>query len=528
MGKQKMLSLLPTLLSLLLCSDLANAHRSATDFSSLEEVILTSDPELLLCPVCEQVTGLLMRELPTNSSEESLFHVLDKVCALFPANKKKECDNVAMQLAVLSGDSSLGTLSKYPPHALCSVVGACGNECCQMYNQPEQVHLSLQGSTSMAVTWLTLDDNVTSLVEYDTVPGRFGFNTTGAKSTYTSGGFLGTIHQAVISGLQPDTRYYYRVGDPKARNLWRHYAWSVPTLTFRTPQLPSVGNVTFGIVGDMGATDASDATVLRLGSMRLQDDLDFVFHVGDISYADGYQPLWDDFFRKIESLSAYMPYQACPGNHEAFFNFTPYQSRFPLLDSPSSGSSTSMYHSFDYGPVHVVAINTEAELNLINDELRPGGRQYEWLAQDLEKATNRSERPWLIVCGHRPMVCTSTKSEYCKNDAKYLSSYLRPLLDQFKVDLVVAGHVHMYERSAPVDASGDVKPAGQAPVFVLTGASGTKEQMMGGWVDPPPPSSLVRMAEYGFGVVRASATTLVWEYVASGNGTVLDTFTLSK
>lgn len=34
------------------------------------------------------------------------------------------------------------------------------------------------------------------------------------------------------------------------------------------------------------------------------------------SYADGYQPLWDSFMRKMESIAAFVPYMTTPGNHE--------------------------------------------------------------------------------------------------------------------------------------------------------------------------------------------------------------------
>jgi hypothetical protein len=41
-----------------------------------------------------------------------------------------------------------------------------------------------------------------------------------------------------------------------------------------------------------------------------------VIHSGDISYADGYEPHWDDFFNKIQPIAASVPYMVSPGNHE--------------------------------------------------------------------------------------------------------------------------------------------------------------------------------------------------------------------
>lgn len=38
--------------------------------------------------------------------------------------------------------------------------------------------------------------------------------------------------------------------------------------------------------------------------------------LASVSYADGYQPLWDSFMRKMESVAAFVPYMSTPGNHE--------------------------------------------------------------------------------------------------------------------------------------------------------------------------------------------------------------------
>ena len=42
---------------------------------------------------------------------------------------------------------------------------------------------------------------------------------------------------------------------------------------------------------------------LRIVSLRAADQLDFVLHVGDISYADMDQRLWDEFMRLVEPIS---------------------------------------------------------------------------------------------------------------------------------------------------------------------------------------------------------------------------------
>ena len=85
---------------------------------------------------------------------------------------------------------------------------------------------------------------------------------------------------------------------------------------------------------------------MHLAAMGQESLIDFVLHDGDIgsvgmglrmrgrlafdqpevlnapptsptcSYADGYQPLWDSFMRKMESIAGFVPYMTTPGNHE--------------------------------------------------------------------------------------------------------------------------------------------------------------------------------------------------------------------
>lgn len=69
--------------------------------------------------------------------------------------------------------------------------------------------------------------------------------------------------------------------------------------------------------------------------------------------------------------------------------------------------------------------------------------QYNWLKQEFPKV-NRAETPWLIVLLHSPF--------YNSNNYHYMEGEsMRVMFESWfvenKVDLVLAGHVHCYERS---------------------------------------------------------------------------------
>jgi len=359
--------------------------------------------------------------------------------------------------------------------------------------------------------------------DWSTLDGQIN----GTRFTFTVGGWKGSIHTATITGLQPNTMYWYRVGDPTAKNLY-NTAMNIPELYFTTPP-PNGGNTTSGtlkiaVYADMGATDASNPVISRLVELKELNKLDLILHNGDISYADGYESLNDRFMRKIEPIAAFVPYQTVPGNHEDFFQFVPYLNRFSIMPFEESNATSPMYYSFNYGLVHVVGINTEAYPGLIAD-ISVGTAQHKWIDEDLTRANqNRDQVPYIIVMMHRPLYCTNTLHD-CNGDAALLRDYLEDLFYKNKVDVVITGHVHAYERTFPVYHQ---KLDSTAPIYLLNGAGGDKEQLEGGWNQPQESWSANRFAIYGYGLLEITKTTLQWNFIAANNGSILDSFTLQK
>lgn len=486
-----------------------------------------------ICPVCTNTVPVLLDKLEENSTASEIFEVLVDACKLLGnTSVKADCTNAAEEFVFSFLEGTLGikyVLGKYSPIGICSILNICENECCQTPNQPEQIHLSVTGDkTEMAVSWVTLL-NVSTVVEYGLQPNNFSHRVYGACHTYHSGGWKGVIHQATMTGLKPGTRYYYRVGDPHAQNLFFSNSWSVPSLYFDTEETTQSSPLQIAVIGDMGATDASLMTAERVIALRAADELDFVLHVGDISYADMDQRLWDEFMRLVEPVSAYVPYMVCPGNHEDFYDFAAYRNRYSLMPSVLSGSNSSEYYSFNYGHVHVVAINTEAPLQGLAD-FSAGSAQYQWLEEDLKTANlpeNRAMRPWIILMGHRPFYCSvSSDRDSCIVAASYFKKCLEDLLNRYKVDLVITAHVHSYQRIYPV-YKGERNTS--APVYIVNGAAGSKEQLDPGWEVPSPSWSAFNFTGYGYGIITVEdKQALTWQFFSSSDGSLIDSTTLVK
>ena len=94
------------------------------------------------------------------------------------------------------------------------------------------------------------------------------------------------------------------------------------------------------------------------------------------------------------------------------------------------------FHSFDFGGVHFVAYSTEHDL----------APQLALMDADL-RAVDRATTPWVVAFGHRPLYCSTNDYYDCKvAGPTILGPKVEPLLQRYKVDLALFGHLHNYER----------------------------------------------------------------------------------
>lgn len=125
-----------------------------------------------------------------------------------------------------------------------------------------------------------------------------GKSTQYTYDSYTSG----YLHTVLADGLKPGSQYYYRVGDGASD-------WS-DTFPFRTMPDQRVP-VHYGLLGDLGTTSNSEATVA--GMLADDQGLDVLLHVGDLSYANGHQPTWDYYGHMVQSLASRIPWMVAVG-----------------------------------------------------------------------------------------------------------------------------------------------------------------------------------------------------------------------
>ncbi len=218
------------------------------------------------------------------------------------------------------------------------------------------------------------------------------------------------------------------------------------------------------------------------------------------------------------SLSTPPPRAHRSGNHEieSFFglNFVPYRARFRFPCAEQCTSPTfPLYYAVNVGPVRLIVMNSFGNYSEGSDQLAWARKQFQ--------SVDLSLTPWVVLMEHTPM--------YSSNIDHYDSG--KPLLALIEDDIkplgkrmvVLAGHVHAYERSHPV-YNNTVDETG--PVYVTIGDGGNREGLYDAWTQPQPAWSAVRKAEYGHGVLRANSTALAWEWhtITTDEPVVSDSF----
>ncbi|GLE11651.1 hypothetical protein PINS_up024200 [Pythium insidiosum] len=334
---------------------------------------------------------------------------------------------------------------------------------------------------------------------------------------------------------------------------------------------PTSATADFRVRGSCGTTmrlierDLDDAALARQNATTttmVTREYMGVFHVGDLSYAAGKTFVWEHFGALIEPTAKRVPYMVSIGNHD----FGYLEGRQHGSDSSSSSSggggggtgasapATSLrsprhkvfeadgthghdaagecgvpsearfqmpengrglwWYSVDVGLTHHVVLSSEHDAS-------PGSPMRRWLQQDLA-SVDRTRTPWLLVHIHRPLYCSvAFGGDFTRS--LLLRDALETLFLQHRVDVVVSGHYHSYERTCAVfdevcyeGADGEA----QAPVHLMVGSGGANIDEYGyyrvGW------SAFAKTA-YGYGRLHVhNATHLEFEFVGNDEEAVID------
>ncbi|MDG2124862.1 MAG: Ig-like domain-containing protein, partial [Verrucomicrobiales bacterium] len=367
-------------------------------------------------------------------------------------------------------------------------------------------------TTSAIIRWST-DEETDSVVRYGTDPANLTSAATGT----------GSDHSVTLTGLTPETTYFYSVGDSVDAIA------TSPDYYLTTYADPGTASATrLWVLGDNG-TSPSSATAVRDAFATYNGDAhaDALILLGNNvalpADSDAYQA---SLFDLLPATLGNSPAWPTPGTNEATNSAT----YFGTFDQPA-------YYSFDHANIHVVSLDTATS------DLSPGGTMATWLNTDL---TNNLQE-WVIVFFHHPPYSKGLHdSDASGSVLEEVRTNILPILEANGADLVLSAHSHSYERSALLDGhygdsttfapamaidAGDGDPAGAGgyvkqpvanagTVYAVVGSSGELDLGAGSLNHPAMVSNI---ADLGSLVVDISGNQLDAHFL-NATGTVRDTF----
>ncbi|HAM72167.1 MAG TPA: hypothetical protein DCM86_11035 [Verrucomicrobiales bacterium] len=346
-------------------------------------------------------------------------------------------------LLALQGDQSYQTASTISLAALLTA------------NISRGPFLQSMTTTNVLIVWRT-DLPLDSTVEWGPTPGL------GQRITDPG---PATNHVINLTGLTPDSTYYYRVvsAGPDAVVV------QSPVDFLHT--FKDRGAVSFVFLGDSGQnTPAQGAVAQAMAGLRP----DLVLHGGDIVYG-GFDDKTPDtrvfgYYQKLTGQMQNTPFYFTIGNHDLnccggtpelnltnwVQNGVSFQRTFYLPTNSLTG--TSHFYSFDDGDVHFVSLyNPWGYVYTFSQT----NAQYSWLTNDL--ATTR--KPWKVLFFHAPIANSGRHALEDGNansipDQQEAMAAIGTAAAQYGVQLVLCAHEHVYERFLPTNGVHTVNSGG--------------------------------------------------------------------
>ncbi|HEX3150130.1 MAG TPA: metallophosphoesterase family protein, partial [Gemmataceae bacterium] len=259
-----------------------------------------------------------------------------------------------------------------------------------------------------------------------------------------------TIHEVKLNGLEPETKYIYRVsssapdGTTVTSSLYQFMTAVKPESAF-----------SFAVIGDTQKNPKMTAKVAKVMYDRRPH---FVVHCGDVVDNGPDKAEWvHELFGPCADLFARAAVFPTIGNHEK--NHAWYYKYFSLPDP-------EYRYRFRYGNADFFVVDT-------NKSVKPESEQYKWLDAELAN----SDATWKFVYHHHP-AWTSDEDDYGdtrKGPGRFGDLNTRNLValyEKHRVDVVFNGHIHLYERTWPIRMGKVDRKNGI--IYVTSGGGGGK------------------------------------------------------
>ncbi len=252
---------------------------------------------------------------------------------------------------------------------------------------------------------------------------------------------VSNLHVVGVSGLEPATRYSYVV---RAEHV------AVAEGRFTTGPRPVSGTtMTFLVYGDDRTDDDAHAAVVRA---MMQVPSLFLVQTGDMVADGGSAKDWQRFFDIERPLLRERPLFAAIGNHELFDdaaggNFARY------LGFSDAAGATRPYGTVRVGNARFFFLNGMHGWD--------SGEERHWLERELGRADGESGLVWRFAVVHQGPWSAGPHGP----NVQLVEARVPELLASHKVDLLFAGHDHLYERGDAGLLKYLISGGGGAPLY---------------------------------------------------------------
>jgi predicted phosphodiesterase len=335
------------------------------------------------------------------------------------------------------------------------------------------VYVQAGTTSAMTVMWKS-GGATTSKVVLNDAKGAYLTNKTGAA---------GRSHQLRFTGLQAGATYHYVAYEADKE---------VGKGQFKTAAAATQTKFRFAALGDSGrGTTAQFAVARQMETWKPE----FVLHTGDVIYPSGEASSYGPYFiTPYRALIAGTVFYPSPGNHD--YRTDKAQPYLDFFEAPRANlDDTERYYTFTHGNAQFFSLDT-------NQAYAKGSAQYTWLSEQLAA----SKATWKVPFFHHPPYSSGDHGS-----SMGVREALAPLFKQHKVQLVLTGHDHHYERTKPQDGT----------TYVVTGGGGADLR------DVKPQSfTEVGQARYHFTALTIDGKRLIVEAIDQ-RGSVFDSTTLT-
>lgn len=302
-------------------------------------------------------------------------------------------------------------------------------------------YLQTPSPTSIWVSWKTTSGTETR-VEFGTTQDQLTQAVNGSTQQLGSN-YL--YHSAQLTGLQPDTFYYYRVRTGTGTSQIHRFK-TQPRADQQSGHMRILVMGDNQIIADNRYERLVRAARTKLESMYrqpLEAAVNLVVNVGDQVDVGTLEQYEQVHFKMSAPISANVPIMTTVGNHEYYYdgNLALYQAHFfyqGLRYQGIAGAADESYYANQVGRVlfvHLNSMNTDAA-------------QEAWLRNVVDAADRDNSVDWVISLLHHPYQAEQYVGDISQT---FRNSWMAILSGSRKHILNIGGHHHLYARGQTRD-----------------------------------------------------------------------------